>query len=191
MTSKVFKNFLTTIGVCNWKVFLIFSLFFIFDMKTYALLILFLTFSNALSAQKSVNNFSDLMTALKAGKSVKAVIYYGKCKLLSDGKEEPESPDAIGGMKLDTYEYFDSSVFKNKVPSFVTTSQTILINHSFYGYVYNYVKIKIRVDNSVEITARYLKPRRFSSKFKVIMDETFKGKINDGSNDGAVCLFIE
>ncbi len=158
--------------------------------KLFAVLFLFLI-SSALQAQKSITNFDELMTALKAGKSVKAVIYYGKCKLISDGVEEPESPNAIGGMKFDTYEYFDSSVFKNKVPSFVTTSQTVLINQSFYGYVYNYVKIKVRTDNSVEITARYLKPRKFSSKFKVVMDETFKGKINDGTNDGAVCLFVE
>ncbi len=131
------------------------------------------------------------MSALNTGKSVKAVIYYGKCKLYSEGREQPESPNAIGGMDIKTYEYFDSSVFKGKVPSFVTTSQTVLINHPKYGYVYNYVKLKVRTDNSVEITARYLKPRKFSSKFKVVMDETFKGKMNDGVNDGAVSFFIE
>jgi hypothetical protein len=160
-------------------------------MKRIFILIVAFIFSNPLLAQNKVSNFEQLMSALKSGKSVKAVIYYGKCKLFSDGKEKTESPDAIGGMKLDTYEYFDSSVFKGKVPTFVTSSQTQLINHPKYGYVYNYVKIKIRIDNSVEITARYLKPRKFSSKFKVIMDETFKGKMNDESNDGAVSFFVD
>ena len=160
-------------------------------MKKITILFLLLSFSITVSAQTPIHNFEELMTAFKAGKSVKAVIYYGKCKLFSDGVEEPESPNAIGGMKLDTYEYFDTSVFKNKVPTFVTSSQTVLINQSFYGYVYNYVKIKVRIDNSVEITARYLKPRKFSSKFKIVMDETFKGTINDGTNDGAVSLFVE
>ncbi|MFZ4465142.1 MAG: VirK family protein [Bacteroidales bacterium] len=160
-------------------------------MKNYAVLVLILFISATLSAQKPVNNFDDLMKALKAGNSVNAVIYYEKCILISDGVVQAESPDAIGGMKLETYEYFDASVFKNKLPSFVTSSQTVLINHPYYGYVYNYVKIKIRIDNSVEITARYLKPRKFSSKFKVLMDETFKGKINDGTNDGAVSFFVE
>ena len=106
-------------------------------MKNLVVLFLFLIFSISLSAQKSITNFDELMTALKAGKTVKAVIYYQKCKLIADGVEEAESPNAIGGMKLDTYEYFDTSVFKNKVPSFVTSSQTVLINQSFYGYVYN------------------------------------------------------
>ena len=160
-------------------------------MKKFTSLFLLLIAITSTSAQNQLHNFEEIMTALKAGKSVKAVIYYGKCKLFSDGVEEAESPNAIGGMKLDTYEYFDSSVFKGKVPSFVTSSQTVLINQNYYGYVYNYVKIKVRTDNSVEITARYLKPRKFSSKFKVVMDETFKGQINDGTNEGAVQFFSE
>ncbi len=159
-------------------------------MKT-ILFILAIFSSTELFAQKQLESFEQIMTSLKEGKSVKAIIYYGKCKLFSDGIEEPKSPDAIGGMKLETFEYFDSSVFKGKVPSFVTSSQTILINHPTYGYVYNYVKLKIRMDNSVEITARYLKPRKLSSKFKVVMDETFKGTIKDQSNNGAVSFFEE
>lgn len=46
------------------------------------------------SAQISIHNFEELMSALKSGKSVKTVIYYGKCKLFSDGIEEKESVDA-------------------------------------------------------------------------------------------------
>ncbi len=160
-------------------------------MNKIFLVLLLLVFTANTFAQKQLNNFEQLMTALKAGKGVRTVIYYGKCDLYSDGVKEAKSPDAIGGMKIDTYEYFDSSVFKGKVPSFVTTSQTVLISHRRYGYVYNYVKIKIKIDNSVEITARYLKPKRFSSKYKVVMDETFKAKINDGNNDGAVLFFAE
>ena len=160
-------------------------------MTKYIILSLLLSTTFSLSAQKSLTNFDELMTALKAGKSVKTVIYYGKCKLISEGKEEPESPNAIGGMTINTYEYFDSSIFKNKIPSFLSSSQTVLIYQPSYGYVYNYVKIKLRADNTIEITARYLKPRKFSSKFKVVMDEVFKSKINDGSNDGAVNLFTE
>lgn len=160
-------------------------------MKTNFLILFLYCFSLNAVAQKQITNFDDLLTALKAGKPVKTVIHYAKCKLIVDGKEEPESPDAIGGMKIDTYEYFDSSIFKNKIPSFLSTSQTVLIYQPAYGYVYNYVKMKLKKDNNVEVTARYLKPRKFSSKFKVVMDEMFKGKINDGTNDGAIFLYTE
>jgi hypothetical protein len=159
-------------------------------MKKTIILLALLTSSLSI-AQKQIQNFDQLLEALKNGKSVKTVIYYGKCKLFSEGKEEEKSPDAIGGMRFDTYEYFDSSVFKGRVPSFVTTSQTILIKHPNYGYVYNYVKIKVRKDNSIEIIAQYLKPRWLSKKYKVIMDEIFKGTINDGTNDGSVSFYVE
>jgi hypothetical protein len=159
-------------------------------MKKTIILLALLTSSLSI-AQKQIQNFDQLLEALKNGKSVKTVIYYGKCKLFSEGKEEEKSPDAIGGMRFDTYEYFDSSVFKGRVPSFVTTSQTILIKHPNYGYVYNYVKIKVRKDNTIEITAQYLKPRWLSKKYKVIMDEIFKGTINDGTNDGSVSFYVE
>jgi hypothetical protein len=158
-------------------------------MKKIAILLL-LFVSNLALSQTQLKSFDELMTALKAGKNVKAVIYYGKCKLFSEGVEEAESPNAIGGMNFDTYEYFDSSVFKGKRPSFVTTSETILINHRFYGYVNNYVKIKINIDNTVEIIAQYLKNRKFSAKYKVVMDETFKGAINDGTNDAGIYLYV-
>ena len=59
-------------------------------MKKNTLLVAFL-FTLSLSAQTPIHNFDQMMTALKAGKSVKAVIYYGKCKLFSDGIEEKES----------------------------------------------------------------------------------------------------
>lgn len=157
-------------------------------MKKIAILLL-LFVSNLALSQTQLKSFDELMTALKAGKNVKAVIYYGKCKLFSEGVEEAESPNAIGGMNFDTYEYFDSSVFKGKRPSFVTTSETILINHRFYGYVNNYVKIKINIDNTAEIIAQYLKNRKFSAKYKVVMDETFKGAINDGTNDAGIYLY--
>lgn len=157
------------------------------------LLLLFVSclFSSALLAQTAIPDFEQLMASLKAGKSVRVVIYYGKCKLVSGGKEQAESPNAIGGMKFDTYEYFDSSVFKGAVPSFVTSSQTVLINHPRHGYVYNYVKVKVQQDSSVEITARYLKQQKSATEFQIVMDETFKGKMNDGSNDGSVSFFAE
>lgn len=154
------------------------------------LFLLIISYSSSF-AQTQLKNFDQLMAALKAGKTVKAVIYYAKCDLYSEGKKEDKSPDAIGGMSFSTYEYFDSSVFKGRMPSFVTTSQTVLIAHPRYGYVQNYVKIKVRIDNTIEITARYLKQRKLSSKYKVVMDETFKGKINDGGNDAAVMFFAD
>ena len=139
--------------------------------------------------QTRLKNFDELFQAMKQGKDVKVVIYYERCELFSDGVKQEKSPNAVGGMKLETYEYFDGSVFKGKLPSFITSSQTVLINHRKYGYVYNYVKIRMLKDGSVEVIARYLKPRKFSTKFKVVMDETFKTKFGDSVSESGVEFF--
>jgi hypothetical protein len=159
-----------------------------FNLKSF-LLVIIIGFSVRVSGQSQLTSFEKLLSSFKEGRDVKAVIYYGNCDLFSEGVKQDKSPNAIGGMKLDTYEYFDSSVFKGKLPSFISASQTVLINHRKYGYVYNYVKLRILSDGSVEITARYLRPRRFSSKYKVVMDETFKTKINDTNNNGGIVFF--
>jgi len=146
-----------------------------------SLTILISGITNAETVQ--LKNFNELFDALKNGKSVNAVIHYAKCKLVSDG-EELKSPDAIGGMNIQPFEYFSAGLFgSNK--AFISSSETVLIYLPRLGYVYNYVKLKIIEDNTVEITARYLT----ADKFEVKMDETFFGEINDGSNDKGVYFF--
>ena len=129
-----------------------------------------------------LTSFDELMTALKSGKKVRVVLYYGKCKLFSDGKEEEKSIDAIGGMEILTYEYFAEGVVHNK-NAFVTFSASNLIqNPKGKGHVINYVKLRLSSDNKGKIIAQYLNPRNF----KVKMDEYFLGDINNG-----IMLFSE
>lgn len=83
------------------------------------LLLSLLTYSSVFFCQTQLKSFDEVLTALKEGKNVKTVIHYSKFKLFSDGQEQPESPNAIGGMPISTYEYFDTSIFKGKRPSFI------------------------------------------------------------------------
>ncbi len=115
---------------------------------------------------------------------MRVVIYYENCRLMVNGKEE-KSPDAIGGMDFKVFEYFAKGTVRNE-KSFVTTSETILISHPGYGYVYNYIKLRIYEDDSIEITARYLDPKTFEIK----MDEIFYSSINKGTEDGAVYFYL-
>ena len=73
-------------------------------------------------------NFEELMTALKSGKEIHMVIQYGKCKLISDNEEKEKVPDAIGGMKLDTWEYFAVKAVKND-KAFVVFSESKMIQN--------------------------------------------------------------
>jgi hypothetical protein len=123
---------------------------------------------------RRLTRFSDLMKAATSGADLRAVLDYARCKLMVDGKEEP-SVKAIGGMKFTAWEFFDRGVVRNP-KAYLTSSETILIAHPRYGYVYNYVKVRIYEDDAVEIIARYLK----TGTMEVVMDETFLGKLGEG-----------
>ncbi len=96
----------------------------------------------SLAAQtKQLKSFDELMRSLKAGKEVRAVIHYAKCKLVIDSVETT-SPDAVGGMSLSTFEYFARMSVRNP-KAFVSSSETVLISHPRYGYVHNLSLIHI------------------------------------------------
>lgn len=132
-----------------------------------------------------LDSYAKLMDALRYGHVVRAVIQYAKCKLIIDGKEE-KAPDATGGMEFKAWEQFAKGVVRNKL-EYVSVSESVLIAHPSYGYVMNYVKLRLYEDNSVEIIARYLKP----TNQEVVMDEKFMAKISNGKDSEAVALFAE
>ena len=153
-------------------------------MKKSLLILFSFLLCSLLPAQKDqISDFQQLMDALNSGENVRAIIHYGKCELIIDSTAV-QAPDAIGGMGFQTFEYFAKMSIRNEM-AYVTTSETVLIGHPYYGYVYNYAKIRVYEDNSVEIIARYLEPNTYEVK----MDETFRTFINDGTNEGAVYLY--
>lgn len=157
-------------------------------MKKSALLLSSLLFAGIIVfGQKQLNSFEELMASLNSGKQVKMVMHYAKCQLISDNEIEDKVPEAIGGMTIDVYEYFEKGAVRND-QAFVVFSESKLIQYpKGEGYVYNYVKVKITADNKVKITAEYLNPVNFS----VMMTENFFTSINDGKNEGGVFLFAE
>ncbi|HRF60727.1 MAG TPA: VirK family protein [Fimbriimonadaceae bacterium] len=147
-------------------------------------LLLFGMLSWTLADTRRLTTFPAMMDALKQGKVVHLVVEYAKCKLKVDG-EEVKAPDAIGGMKLETWEYFAKGVIRND-RAYVASSETVLIAHPRHGHVFNYVRVRLYEDGKVEITARYLK----TGTYEVVMDETFTGEISGGKDDKAVSLFV-
>lgn len=153
-------------------------------MRPHLILAFFVILLNSLSAQTTqITSAVSLFENLKSGENVSAVIHYSKCKLIVDG-EETQSPDAVGGMRLMPFEYFAKMSIGNE-KAYIAASETQLISHRKYGYVLNYVKIRIFEDDTVEIIAKYLDP----NSYEVKMDETFTAYLNNGSNDGAVYLY--
>ena len=103
------------------------------------------------------------------------MFYYAKCQLISDNEIKAKSPDAIGGMTIDTFEYFAKNTVKSNSDAFVVASvSTLIANPLGKGHVYNYVKMKISEDGKIRITARYLDPKTFEEN----MDESFYTDLN-------------
>ena len=154
--------------------------------KKLSLLTIFLCSAFILVAgDNQLNGFTEIMDALKAGKEVKVVIHYAGCQLISDNEIEDKSLDAIGGMTIETWEYFAENSVHNKLAFLVTSTSHLIQNPKGDGYVQNYVKLKITSDNKVKITARYLN----AQTFEVQMDENFFGEINDGKNNASVFFY--
>lgn len=144
-----------------------------------------LMLTGALNAQDKLTAFSEVMESLTKGQSVRVVVHYAKCRLVVDSTDTP-APNAIGGTEITTFEYFAKGAVNNK-RAFVTWSETVLINHPRRGFVNNYVKFRVYDDNTVEINARYLNP----ATLETVMNETFYGSIDDGTNNGGVVFFAD
>jgi len=131
-----------------------------------------------------IRNFNELLPVLKSGVRVRAVFHYKTMALTVEGKPEENVPDAVGGMGLDTYEYFAAGSVGNK-EGFLSFSQTQLIRHPRHGYVLNYIKVSVYESNAVKILAQYLDPKTYEVK----MDETFITTMGDGRNSGGAFFY--
>lgn len=150
-------------------------------------LILVLGFmASAFSQPVQLKNFDELLNALRSGEKVRAVFHYAKCKQIADNEEKEKSPDAIGGMDIDTYEYFAANSVKNKDPFLVASTAKLIQYPKGDGFVYNYVKVKVAPDNKVKVTAQYVD----SKSFEIRMDENFFGEIDDGKNEKGVFFYL-
>lgn len=134
-----------------------------------------------------IKSFSEMMKILKNGEDVRLVIHYGKCQLISENEIQKTSPDAIGGMEIHNFEYFAKQSIGNNQAFMATSTSHLIENPLGEGYVYNYVKIKMKEDSSVVITARYLN----AGSMEEIMSEKFFSDINDGENDAGVYIYSD
>jgi len=132
-----------------------------------------------------IRDFDSLMKALKSGETVRVVIHYAQCQLISDNEIHESAPDAIGGMTIATWEYFAKG-FRGAAEAFVVASENKLIAYpKGEGYVYNYAKIRVSENGKVKLTARYIDAKTMET----VMDENFFSQVNDGKNDGAVYFY--
>jgi len=141
---------------------------------------------NLFAQQKSLKNFDELMTALNGGEQVRVIIHYGKCTLISDNEIEDKSPDAIGGMTIDTYEYFAPKAVRGNENAFVVFSENKLImNPKGKGFVYNYGKFRIESTGKVKVTVMYIDPNTQEE----MMSENFFTTFGESKTEQAIFFY--
>ncbi|MEO8512616.1 MAG: hypothetical protein ABI543_03580 [Ignavibacteria bacterium] len=144
---------------------------------------LFLLIAQIHAEPKQLNNFIQILDALNSGYKVNAVIHFKDCRVVTDSVES-KSQDKIKGIELIPYDYYSAGLIGKK--AFISVSQNVMVFlGGGGGYFYNYMKIRIYDDNTVEITNRYLT----IDKLEVQMNEMSYGEINDGTNGKAVYFF--
>lgn len=136
------------------------------------------------AAPERLADYRALMGALTQGRSVRVVIDYAKTTILVEGKESP-GPDAVGGMKFESWERFARGLLGND-REYVAASHTVLISHPRHGHVFNYVRVRVYEDGKVETLARYLLP----TTYEVVMEQVYRGEISRGADGRAVSLFV-
>lgn len=151
-------------------------------MRKFSLLaIAILTCALGFAQPIKLKNFDELMNALNSGENVRVIVHYGKCTLISDNEIETKVPDAIGGLTIDTYEYFAKKAVRNNEKAFVVFSENKFILYpKGDGFVYNYAKFKVEDDGKVKITVMYIDPLTH----KELMNENFFTTISEDASSG-------
>lgn len=128
------------------------------------------------------------MKLLNGGENVRVTIHFAKCQLIYDNEIQKESPDAISGLSIDTYEYFARKAVRSNEKAFLVFSENkLILNPKGSGYVYNYGKVRIDEDGEVKITVSYIDPITLEET----MTEKFFTTINDGKNKGGLFLYFK
>ncbi|MEI7498892.1 MAG: VirK family protein [Bacteroidota bacterium] len=155
------------------------------NLKVLILICFLIASWSGLAQTTRITNFDDLMANLNAGEQIRVVIHYALCKWSPEQAEQSPVPDAITGMDIDTYEYFAPGAVHNKFAFVVFANSKLIMNPVGKGFVYNYGKVRINADNTVQVTAKYIHPKNFNVK----MNESFSCKLNDGTNNEGINLF--
>lgn len=192
------------------------------------------------ASPRRLDNFGEVLEALRSGREVRAVLDYSRCSLFTlkkstasnAGPRETTDPacaltvqnkpetcyhgedgglDAVGGMRVDTWEYFGRGFISPK--AYIAASEAKLI--SIRGFVTNYAALRVYEDGAVTVKVNYLKTadgagegtaqetpltaRRDGSGVSarklsphehiIVMDELFRCEISGGRDDKGASFF--
>lgn len=146
--------------------------------------------SPIMATAKNLTTYQQLSQALNQGGNVSAIVQFDKCTLLSSDKSDSMMHSAATTGASTRLNFTIFSQYKVKVDAqtermAIATSLTILTEHSFYGMVYAYSRLRVFEDNSAEYRTAYYDPRSYELK----SGAHYRCKIDQGNGEDAITLF--
>ena len=138
-----------------------------------------------LTSGTQIRDFKHLKIALFSGKTIKSIHNYGKClEIDPETGEQYPGAQAVGGMVIDSFEYFSTGTANNDQPYIAaSTSKMVLIGEKFYQ---DYVKLRFFQNGRIQTVARFYDPKTH----EVIPLHDYECKLNVDSNDEAISMTI-
>lgn len=133
------------------------------------------------NSTQTLASYSDLLNALSQGNSVRAIMYVNKCSIVSS---TANSKDIIAGMPFTEFNKYAVTIGTQQKNT-IATSTNKLIEHSQFGPVYNYVRLRIFEDNSAEIFSEYLDPTTYKQRGSMTANCT----LSNGHDQNGILLF--
>jgi len=119
--------------------------------------------AHAKSPQR-LSSYSEIVNSLTEAHRVKVVMDLKHCVSIDspDGKKTKPGPDVVGGMEISLFNKYFLTVDGKRKETLATSTNT-LIEHSEWGPVVNYIRIRFFKDQSVEFTSSYYKPQDYTT----------------------------
>ena len=154
--------------------------FMTFIILTFMLFLVFLTITYSYGlfdgSLEKTNKFSEIKSSLISGNKLRMVIHFNKMDMFVNGSKV-KGPNTVSGIEVNNFEFFNSTSTGKKSTSFLTITNTQLVNHQVFGVVNNIMKANFFHNNTLEIQVTYSS----LNNLKVLSQETFNSSLSLGS----------
>lgn len=129
-----------------------------------------------------IKSYSQLSHSLESGYEVRAVTDFGKCT-----STEKLNGNPIGGLNFDQFLRYQIKDEDGNAREAIATSSNMLIRHPQFGMVYNYVRLRVFADDSVQLYSELIDPKSFT----MLNQKTFQCRISNGDDKNGLSLFTK
>lgn len=141
--------------------------------------------SNVFAGQNNLLSYDQLVQSLHQGGDVKAIVYMNHCVMKDAPQTAEPMPETDTRLNFNIYSHYQVVDGQQKKYA-VATSVTILTDHSVFGPVYAYGRLRVFEDNSAEYYAAYYDPKTYEVKGSA----DFICKISNGNDQNGLLLLV-